>query len=206
MKKILVVIAVVWVAAFVFPLPSQATHSFKDGVCIPFMYATDYYLKFYGVYLVFWEYAAPVPIFIYCYARMYLTLRSAKIGSANKTTQKASKNLFKTLIIVVFVFILCWTWTQISLLGFCFGFDADMTTVRYNISVALSLLNCCINPMIYMANWKKFQSEIFRLMPCMRSKIGVESSTQDSSVVTTNATLSIIEPKDKPGTEDDGDC
>ena len=145
-----------------------------DGTCYVFyVWPNDTTRRGMGVYLVIFHCMLPISIFIYCYGKMLLTLRTqVKPGdgpSQPRTSNfkaQASANILKTLVIVVAAFIICWGPNQIYFFLFNIGLDypyIDFTSTIYHISVVLTFLNCTINPIVYAIKYKQFQTGVRKL-------------------------------------------
>ena len=143
-----------------------------DGTCYVFyVWPNDTTRRGMGVYLVIFHCMLPISIFIYCYGKMMLTLRTqvgdgaAQKGASNFKAQ-ASANILKTLVIVVAAFIICWGPNQIYFFLFNIGLNypyIDFTSTIYHFSVVLTFLNCTINPIVYAIKYKQFQAGVRKL-------------------------------------------
>ena len=76
---------------------------------------------------------------------------------------RASRNTFKTLLLVFISFFVCWSPNQIIFFMFNLGWPLDFTSIAYVISVSLVALNSCINPVIYGIKYKKFRLSLRKL-------------------------------------------
>ena len=91
-----------------------------------------------------------------------------RIQLENKNAYK-SKNILKTLAVVTLIFVACWTLNNVIFLLYIIGSIKSLGFTLYHISVYLVFLNCCLNPIIYSAQYKDFQVEIKKIF-C--SKVG----------------------------------
>ena len=80
----------------------------------------------------------------------------------NKNTYK-SKDILKTLAVVTLIFVACWTLNNVIFLLYIIGSIKSLGFTLYHISVYLVFLNCCLNPIIYSAQYKDFQVEMKKI-------------------------------------------
>ena len=82
----------------------------------------------------------------------------------------ASKNIFKTLLMVFFMFILCWTWGKVFYLLYNLGVQVNFDSAIYYIGNCLGAMNQMVNPIIYVAQYKAFQTAARKLF-CKNVKV-----------------------------------
>ena len=76
---------------------------------------------------------------------------------------KATRNIFKTMLLVSAMFMLCWTWAKIYYLLYNLGLDLSFTSAAYYIGNHLGALNQMVNPVIYVVQYQAFQEAVRRL-------------------------------------------
>ena len=138
-----------------------------------------------GVALFVMQYVIPITLFITCYSRIFIRLRTqvhpeAPNLSHDATVKKARarRNVLKTLLLVVIGYILCNTWNQLTFLAFNFGAPLDFSSNYYNFTVMAMFANCCINPFFYALQYRPYQNELRKVF-CKR----------DTSVVSETGTV-----------------
>ena len=136
----------------------------------------------------------PLLIMIFCYAKMIIVLKSritnvvvepetsSQTRQKDQTMVRATKNVFKTLIIVTVCFTLCWTPNQILFLNYNLGYKLDFTAWYYHLTVFLVYLNCCCNPLIYVAQYEQFQAGVKKLRQTLFSRVNPSSVTSTSGI------------------------
>ena len=139
----------------------------------------------------------PLMIMIFTYGKMTMVLKSRiktvdpemeqQAGHAkDQTMARASKNIFKTLIIVTVCFTICWMPNQIIFLYYNLGYALTFTTWYYHLTIFLVYLNCCCNPIIYAAQYEQFQIGIAKLKSRVIGRINSASSTAATTDTSNN--------------------
>ena len=120
-----------------------------------------------GVALFVIQYLLPITVFITCYSRMFICLRTHVHPEApnlchDATVKKmrARRNVLKTLLLVVIGYLLCNSWNQLTFLAFNFGVPRDFSSNYYNFTVIAMFANCCINPFLYALQYRPYQNEL----------------------------------------------
>ena len=81
--------------------------------------------------------------------------------------KQAGRNVLKTLLCVTIVHVFCWTPNQlVYIASHAFGVDIDRNGVVYNISIIAVYLNCCVNPLVYMAFYTAFKKDVTNRFSC----------------------------------------
>ncbi|XP_033625593.1 galanin receptor type 2-like [Asterias rubens] len=136
------------------------------------------------------EYLIPLSIMTFSYANIINTLRSRrKRDNANVNTfQRAKRNVTFTLCFVFVSYTVCWTPTEFAYLLYNMGKDYDFSSSMHFTFTVFVLLNMCINPLIYLFKYKRFQGELRKLFcRCVRSnKVGGAVITVAPVVSTAN--------------------
>ena len=119
-----------------------------------------------GVLTILIQFLLPLFLLVYFYSKMIFVLRQrvapeagGGAGDRRKDTMAgARKNILKTLAIVACCFVFCWIWNQVYFLLYNLGMKGlGFTNWFHSISVSLVFVNCCINPLIYIAKYEQFK-------------------------------------------------
>ena len=169
MRKLHVVMALIWILGplyvGLFSIPTQTL-----GEALECIMPLDW-LKLYGFIIPLLTFFLPAVIMVYMYARAIQALRvQVHPGEAQPQTSKEAKllraqhNLMKTLVAVTICFICCWAPNQIYYL-------LRNTTGKRNqyvnrVTTLLAYLNLCVNPFIYVLNYKEFRQGARHLFRC----------------------------------------
>jgi len=79
-------------------------------------------------------------------------------GEERSSTVRARRNVIKTFLLCDIGYALCWSWSEIYiLLSHWPSVQAQFNSTFFSIIVAMEFLSCCINPVIYCAQYKQFQ-------------------------------------------------
>ena len=157
-----------------------------DGRCyVMTLFASHWWQKFCGVALFITQYLIPITVFIICYGRIFLYLRS-RVSPQGQTSGnevavqkvRASRNVLKMLVIIAVCYILCNSWNQFTFLAFNFGYAVDFTSGYYNFTVIAIFLNCCANPIIYALKYEVFQKEFRKLFFTCGASVNSETSSR----------------------------
>ncbi|KAI0212292.1 hypothetical protein LSAT2_002769 [Lamellibrachia satsuma] len=157
-----------------------------DGRCsVLTLFPSLWWQKFCGVALFIAQYLIPITVFMICYGRIFIYLRSrvspqAQTSGNEVAVQKArvSRNVLKMLVIIVVCYILCNSWNQFIFLAFNFGYAVDFSGGFYNFTVIAIFLNCCANPVIYALKYDIFQKEFRKLFFTCGAPINSETSSR----------------------------
>lgn len=147
-----------------------STAHLEDGQCIVyFAWPSSEVKALYGTLILILKLLFPFGVLIYCYTRITLVIHKriceessmTDHGSHTKAKEeiftKGRRNTIKTLFTVAVCFALCWTWNQITFYRQNLGYDIDLTSNSYHITVILVYMNCCVNPFIYAIQYQQFQ-------------------------------------------------
>lgn len=162
-----------------------------------------------GILVYILELILPVGLMAFCYTRMIMVMgsklssKSSNKSEAAKGTEadagattapdqaqakapprnKISKNMMKTLITVCVCFFLCWVCNQTFFFLGNIGIEMDYNSIFYDFTIACALTNSCINPVIYVLQYRHFRNEALRLFCCKKpSAIDAEESRTGSIV------------------------
>ena len=150
------------------------TSSVVNGSCTMFQISDQSLRRASGVVFFVMQYLIPITVFITCYSRMFIRLRTHVHPEApnlchEATVKKARarRNVLKTLLLVVIGYIMCNTWNQLTFLAFNFGAPLDFSSNYYNFTVISMFANCCINPFLYALQYRPYQNELRKVL-CKR--------------------------------------
>ena len=146
-----------------------------DGHCVVMdIYVNQTWKKACGVVLFVTQYLLPITVFITCYIRMFMRLRTQvhplapSIGNeAALQKARARRNLLKTLFAVVVGYLLCNSFNQLMVLASTFGAPVDFSSYYYHVTVIAMFSNCCVNPFLYALKYQTYQKELRKLF-CSR--------------------------------------
>ena len=89
------------------------------------------------------------------------------LTTAHMKKKRATNNVLKTLAIVTVAFVVCWMPNK------CYGFlyligVTSNIGVSYYVTFGLALFNSCVNPLIYIINFKEFRKGVSAMCRCQR--------------------------------------
>ncbi|KAI0242710.1 hypothetical protein LSAT2_011785, partial [Lamellibrachia satsuma] len=159
-----------------------------DGHCaFIHPYVNESWMKARGVVLFVMQYLLPITVFITCYIRMFMRLRTQvhqlapSIGNeAACQKARARRNLLTTLFAVVVGYLVCNSFNQLTYLASSFGAPVDFSSYYYNFTVIAMFSNCCINPFVYALRYEVYQKELRKLF-CNRRVRESTSATLNST-------------------------
>jgi 7 transmembrane receptor (rhodopsin family) len=192
-RKALITIFLVWLLGWFYMLASNlATSRVVNGACVFAQYPSYAAKQTVNVIHFLLQYLGPICVFVFCYTKMAVVLRQGQFKTAPATatseaarghanpmkasSKKAVRNIIKTMFVVSVAFFICFSPNQWLFFLFSFGiFDYRVfSNPIYNISVIAIYLNCCVNPVIYVASYEQFQNALRRLLcPHATAKVGV---------------------------------
>uniref|UniRef100_A0A8D0HLJ5 Proteinase-activated receptor 1 n=1 Tax=Sphenodon punctatus TaxID=8508 RepID=A0A8D0HLJ5_SPHPU len=147
-----------------------------------------YYHYYFPAFIVVFFFV-PLIISIICYVCIIRRLHSSKIG-ANSSKRRRALLLSAA---VLCTFILCFGPTNVLLLVHSLSFSNDFVNHRtyfaYLLSVCISSINCCIDPLIYYYASSECQRQVCSILCCRKisefgkntqtSKLGTKSSSSN---------------------------
>ena len=80
-----------------------------------------------------------------------------------KQNDRTRKNVINTFAVVTACFFLCWTPQKIFMIMYAFGIVSTFGNV-YQVTTLLVFVNCCINPLIYIAKLDAFKKAVLALI------------------------------------------
>ena len=163
------------------------TSEVVDGVCDSYYYwPSGPSFVAYGGFVMVWEFAIPLILFVYLYGRILLFVRQrsqalneshanqATATSLQTSAHRSQMNITVTMIIVSSTFVLFWLPNQLFYL-LTFINSAYNVGVVYYPTVFLIFLNVCTNPLIYAAKHEEVKSRIRKWF--FKTKVQPEVST-----------------------------
>ncbi|XP_071953171.1 galanin receptor 2b-like [Antedon mediterranea] len=123
-----------------------------------------------GVFTFLYMEIAPVTLMAFVYYKIFQSLKSrvgesSAIGNANSAARRL--NVIKTMALVSIIYAICWTPNQIVFFYYLLGGDLDLDGIMYYGTIALSLLNSVVNPIIYTFKYKDFQEGLRKTLSCL---------------------------------------
>ena len=164
-KKILAFALAAWwpgpILRLCFHVPTSVV---IDGNCVFDPYVNETWKKARGVVLIVIQYLLPIAVFITCYIRMFMRLRTKVQPLAPSIDKEAAcqkartrRNLLTTLFAVIVGYLLCNSFNQLTYLSWAFGAPLDFSSYYYNFTVIAMFSNCCINPFVYALRYEVYQ-------------------------------------------------
>jgi hypothetical protein len=102
--------------------------------------------------------------------------------SALSSTQRAHRNLTKTVILVCVGFVICWSASQWWFFLYNLGYPLVFGDPLYNFTVIMVSLHCCINPFIYIANYDQFRAAVRKIF--RNNRVGAEPTMSQTQAQT----------------------
>ena len=194
-KWVVASVAVAWIYGVWFHVVTKIpTARVSEGRCLLYQWPSVAIGRLAGSMTVFVMYFAPLTIIFATYGHMVYTLRT-RVNPEDATggMSRAIRNVIRTMVIVTIGLILCLTINQMYFLLFNLGFNLDLQSELYHSAVLLSLVNCTINPFIYLVTYQAYQRALLKLLGRItggRWKWGIApegSTTTQSSKDTTKS-------------------
>ena len=189
MKRLPLIFTAEWVLMSLAWLWVSVTTVYEDGRCIisKRLYGTVGLLVG-SQFLFVIAFVIPLPILLFCYARMLYTLyrashpkHSTTVTTNEKATHAAQMNILQTCIIMLVAFVVCWTISQSAVILFTFGYYTTILNTHVYLGRFVVFLNSAINPYIWAIRHKEFQQQMKRLLG-FEQNIPTERSTHVSVI------------------------
>ena len=175
---------VVWIIGFSYQLYWAILHTFDGGFCYP-VWPGEITQRLGGVFFFTCEYLMPLIIMSFSYANIVIMLRkkSKRDNKEVNTFQRAKRNVTITLCVVFLSYTVCWTPTEIAYLMYNLGGKYDFESTVHRVFTALVLGNMCVNPVIYIFKYERFQVELKRIF-CKKNRVA-DSSVDGGTIART---------------------
>jgi len=101
-------------------------------------------------------------------------LFQVNIAASSIVNSAAGRNAVVTSLMICCGFIACWSLNEIYFfLSLINMYPVDFSGWFYHFTVVLVFFNSCINPFIYAAKYREFQTGVRRLIQKVRAKVQV---------------------------------
>ena len=188
-----------WVYGLLHELPWALTHKEREpGVCSS-QWQSDGLRFAVGIIAPTDHYVIPLVIICFVYIRIVFKLRESDCldgGNTPTTTsgnsssdareikiKRASRNIIKTMFVVSITYLICWGPNEFLYLYSNLGGKVDFSDAFNYYTVVSATCNMCVNPIIYLCNWKDFRAKTLklskRIVPCCED---VEKTAQVHTV------------------------
>ena len=165
-----------------------------------------------GIVFISLKFFIPVLVLMICYGQIIWvltrrintdlmknnpTVDNAEANSSTTTQVKdigkdmfqlARRNTFKTLLIVGLCFIICWAPNQIIYFMYNFGMHVNFNSASHQFTVLMVLLNCSVNPFIYLIKYRDYQEAFRTFFHCKKTRES-KNSLNPSVMQTSNSTM-----------------
>ena len=103
-------------------------------------------------------------------------LFQVNVAASSNVNTAAGRNAMVTSLIICCGFIACWSLNEITyFLSIIRVYQIDFSGWFYHFTAVLVYLNSCINPFIYAAKYREFQTGVRRMLQKIRSRAQVSS-------------------------------
>ena len=184
-RRMIFSISIVWIIGFGCAL-GMATSTAKvdpGGPC--FVTSVSPSLSFkkriIGVSWFIVSFLFPVLVHVFCYIRMFYTLwvRMRKIvgerdifDERNEENPSNNPKLMRNVVLTAFTitvcFISCWFWNEIFVLLYHLGYPVQFGGTYFHFSMLAVACNCCINPIVFMLQYKQFKEQAKKIICSLR--------------------------------------
>ncbi|XP_077863758.1 galanin receptor 2b-like [Saccoglossus kowalevskii] len=166
-NKAKVIVACIWVASLAFELHWLLVNKATGGFCYP-LWPNENVQKMFGVFVFLVLYFAPISVMFFSYTRILMKMKANALQQST-STQRAKKNVTKTLCFVSITYAVCWCVNQILYLRYNLGGATDFNGPMFNTAVVLVFCNMCVNPFIYTLHYTKFRKGLKTAFFCHQS-------------------------------------
>ena len=163
---------VTWLAAILYKLPHAVTSTVENGYCLyDILWPSSIYHDLYYYAFFIGTFAIPLCILLYCYTHILVVLYrkrsppSVACVSHSKVISRAQLSLTKTMIVVSVAFAITVTPHQVYYSGYQLLLIDKVFGHCYAL-MAVSLVNCLVNPFIYVFTCSAFRKGAWALLRC----------------------------------------
>ncbi|XP_071943686.1 galanin receptor 2b-like [Antedon mediterranea] len=171
-----ILLLIPWLSGFGFIILWLAAHTVEEGTCVQ-KWPSAAYQKMFGLLNGVYILVIPISVMIFVYFKIFRALRSqvGEVSSVVSSTSAARRlNIIKTMAIVSVTYVICWTPNQVAFINFTLGGEFDFDGPVYYVTVAMSLVNICINPVIYTFKYNDFKAGVRKTLPCLKKVFPIQ--------------------------------
>ncbi|XP_072026673.1 allatostatin-A receptor-like [Amphiura filiformis] len=186
-----------WIVGMLHELPWAMAHEIRQDGC-SHQWWTDQIGFIIGVIVPINHYVLPLLIMGFVYTRILIKLKSSgpvtsgsSKGNKRSVTNRASRNVIKTMFMVSLTYLICWGPNEILYFYSNMGGYVDWNGILYYYTVVSALCNMCVNPFIYTLNYQDFRVKLGKMMamfcpeaclccPCYKDFMNSRYSTDNS--------------------------
>ncbi len=177
----------------------EVVYDAKTSTCRPNWGAKGLVKRVYVLGLAFFTFALPVLCMVYCYCRIFFVARyhvkSIKKNSVNTAGSSVSNQrametkAMKTLLIVLGAFVVSWLpYTVCSVATMATKGSWELSSSALNAVLTITMLNGCVNPVIYAIRDHRFRKGMKRMLCPLRSR----ESRELNSYLSTKGETTIV--------------
>lgn len=183
-----ITLAIIWAMSAIFITPLVVVNNSYDPYpgCIESGWPTKNHKRAYTISLVVLQYVLPLTIISVAYIRIIIDLNRGSASKFERHTQvhqqfrKENLQIVKTLATIVVLFAVCLLPGQIVWMLSDFG--GNVSELFFSVSVILSALHSCLNPIVYGTLTKQFRRDYIRYLSyifvCCRNKLQYQDNEQ----------------------------
>ena len=193
--KVKLVATLPWIFGCLHELPWSVTHSVSlDDVCFQ-QWWTPQAGFIIGCIIPFSHYILPLAVIGFVYTRILwkfksvgpaseITAGTARERNSQNYSEKASRNVIKTMVAVSVTYMVCWGPNEMFYFYSNMGGSVNWNGLFYYYTVVSALCNMCVNPIIYACHYQDFRAKLAKIWRKCRQKLQGGDFGEDSSVVT----------------------
>jgi len=171
-------IAFAWISSIVYNMTLVfMTSAVIDGVCYAFViWKSRVAAVIHGIWNFSSFFVIVVSIFIFCYGRIFATIRrQAKVmashsGPGSSASQSHSNHVIKTVVLICAFYVIMWIPENVYYLLVNVATDFTLLENVYYVSVFIAFLYICANPFIYATKFQPVKRVLVGLIPCKKSQ------------------------------------
>lgn len=176
-RHAIMIIAAIWIAAFIYPIPLIIYQHFTEGRCEE-KWSTEKAKRIFTVAVFAALYLIPLIAISVLYFLICHNLNTSE-SSTQEGARRARKSVIRMLVVVVVLFTVCWLPYHVMMMYDNFG--GKMTGTVFQLIMFgfwLSFANSCCNPIVYAVLNRNYRKEFGRLLRCQAPKAYRKSGSQ----------------------------
>ena len=167
LKRMPLLFGIVWLCGFVLILPEALLAKVVNSECVLYYELAYKYQVALNIFYSCISSILPLIVMIFCYANIVKCLRASSKLSTSKSTggadmRRAEIRIIQSTAILSAFFLATYCYLYAIQYGYMF-FDIELYP-QYHISIALIIMNSCINPYVYCLRYDDFQQRIKQML------------------------------------------
>ncbi|XP_071963305.1 kappa-type opioid receptor-like [Antedon mediterranea] len=163
-KKLLLILLIPWICGFGIQMLWLIAHTVKDGKCT-LTWPKNGVKEATGILAFVYILLIPITTMIFVYVKIFRLLRRPVGEDLSSALSDKQISIIKTLVVVSVIYAICWIPDIIAFMISTLSGKIHATGKAIYITTFITLINMCVNPIIYTFQYNDFKEGVQRYFP-----------------------------------------